>query len=145
MQRTEIQLNGTIVDGQHVQGEYQAAQDKVVLTASSPLCGGGDILPNFGRKFFSLIRVDGVGGGISLDQNDDGSVDCDEVNLGDEVVLNEFEVSFDEPDSANCLVPSEEGGDYPLVSFAHRDRSLDLSGADEQPDIPMTLSPIPGA
>ena len=51
VQRTEIQLNGTIVDGQHVQGEYQAAQDKVVLTASSPLCGGGDILPNFGRKF----------------------------------------------------------------------------------------------
>ena len=53
--------------------------------------------------------ADGVGGGISLDQNDDGSVDCDEVNLGDEVVLNEFEVSFDEPDSSNCLVPSAEG------------------------------------
>ena len=30
VQRTEIQLNGTIADGQHVQGEYQAAQDKVV-------------------------------------------------------------------------------------------------------------------
>ena len=71
------------------------------MTASSPLCGGGYITKLDGS--FSPHPVDGVGGGISLDQNDDGSVDCDEVNLGDEVVLNEFEVSFDEPDSANCL------------------------------------------
>jgi len=100
-QRAAIQYRGALVTPVHVRGESTTLMSQRVLGSSTFTCGARrDIATNnaFGR--FNMYRVDGEGGSLRLDLNNDGRVDCADALLAHE--LGAWRAR--EPNPANCGV-----------------------------------------
>jgi len=73
----------------------------VILSASTELCGSGELADSLAETRFDMVRIDGKYGAPNLDTDRDGEVDCAEVRAGHEGALSFYGVLRDEPDSEN--------------------------------------------
>ena len=84
-------------------GEGLAVEEQLVLGGSSEFCATGyDTRPNDVRSRFDRVRIDGQGGALNLDANDDGEITCDEVEPYVDAL---FELVL--ADEANCELGDE--------------------------------------
>ncbi len=102
VQRTRYRFSGTIDDGTLVSGLVDSTIDKVVLSASSGICGAENTLPpSPAGSSFVLIRVDGRAGGLDLDLDGSGAVSCAELRDTEDVLL-EGGAAHAIPDDSHC-------------------------------------------
>ncbi|MCA9544853.1 MAG: hypothetical protein KC613_10700 [Myxococcales bacterium] len=103
VQRTKYEMTGVVVDSSRIEGAVDSVIEQNVLDSTSPLCGGSNeyvVSPSPSR--FVMIRVDGKGGGLDLDLNDDGTVDCAEIAEGQQILMGGGMVQRVDPDNEVC-------------------------------------------
>jgi len=103
VQRTRYRLSGELVSGHRIEGTLWSEVDKNILSATLPFCAASNQLeprPDGSRAV--LQRVDGKNGGVNLDSNSDGEVDCAEILAGRERLVADGVVTQDRPDAVRC-------------------------------------------
>jgi hypothetical protein len=103
VQRTRLRLRGTVEGPGRVGGTFFSQVDKVVLDATNLLCGTDNTFvqsPSANR--FVMVRADGGPGGMRLDVDNDGRVDCDDVRAAEPVLKQTGVAERSEPDDAVC-------------------------------------------
>jgi hypothetical protein len=97
-QRAAIRYLGTFVRPNLIRGNSVTYYAQTVLGATQNLCVTPRVVtPNDTFSKFEMLRIDGAGGSVNLDDNGDGTVSCDEVNAN----LGEL-WTFREPDNTLC-------------------------------------------
>ena len=82
VQRRITHYYGDLTAADRIDGEALSVTEQLIIEASAPICKTAyQTRSNPKRSHFSRIRVDGLGGAVNLDINDDGTVDCTEVQM----------------------------------------------------------------
>ena len=78
-QRTVVRYFGTFTMPNQIDGTSTTVTDSNVLESSMPLCGiSPRITPNDQHSKFRMVRIDGAGESINLDEDGDGTITCAE-------------------------------------------------------------------
>ncbi|MCA9557922.1 MAG: hypothetical protein H6704_07810 [Myxococcales bacterium] len=103
VQRTRLRFRGTVVGPDRIEGEVQSAVDKVVLAASSGLCSSDtELPPSEGQSRFVLRRAVGAAGGLDLDLDGSGAIDCGEVRDAEQLLMQAGTFPRATPDDGLC-------------------------------------------
>ncbi len=79
-QRRVSHYQGEMVAPDEIQGQALSVTEQYIIDASAPICKTAyQTRSNPQRSHFNRIRVDGLGGALDFDQNQDGNIDCEEV------------------------------------------------------------------
>ena len=96
--RQVVRYFGTFVRPNQIDGSSITVTDSNVIGSSMPLCGVNPrITANDEHSRFRMVRIDGAGESIDLDDDGDGAVSCEEAEPWFERVLERRE-----QDAANC-------------------------------------------
>lgn len=97
-QRQLNRYSGAFVKPNLLEGSSTSVTDLEVYGGSQPTCAiSPDILSNDRLNLWRMARVDGQGGSLDADQDDDGVVTCDEI-----IAIEDVLVEPRDPDRANC-------------------------------------------
>ncbi len=103
VQRTRLRFRGTVLGPDRIEGEVESAVDKVVLAASSGLCSvDNDLPPSAGESRFVLRRAAGAAGGLNLDFDGSGTLDCAEVRDAEQLLMQAGTFPRATPDDQLC-------------------------------------------
>ena len=81
-QRRITHYYGDLTAADRIDGEALSVTEQFIIEASAPICKTAyQTRSNPNRSHFTRIRVDGRGGAINLDINNDDEVDCTEVQM----------------------------------------------------------------
>lgn len=81
-QRRITHYYGDLTAADRIDGEALSVTEQYIIDASAPICKTAyQTRSNPSRSHFSRLRVDGLGGAVNLDLNDDGIVNCNEVQM----------------------------------------------------------------
>ena len=101
-QRRVTHYHGVFTAPDTIEGEALSITEQYIIDASSPLCKTAyQTRSNPNRSVFKRLRIDGRGGAINLDLDDDGSVSCDELSIGRNELFIE-RLAIIELDHSNC-------------------------------------------
>ena len=103
VQRTRLRLRGTVAGPGRLEGTFFSQIDKVVLAATNLLCRTDNTFvqsPSANR--FVMVRADGGRGGMRLDVDNDGQVDCDDVRAAEPVLRQTGVAERSAPDDLVC-------------------------------------------
>ena len=79
-QRRITHYHGQMIAPDEITGEALSVTEQYIMEASAPICKTAyQTRSNPNRSHFSRIRIDGKGGAINLDQNQDGTIECTEL------------------------------------------------------------------
>ena len=79
-QYTLRQFGGEIKNSAEIKGTGISFGEKMILGATNSFCAPKNkVFPYRDDTYFKMIRVDGKNGGVDLDENHDGKVDCKEL------------------------------------------------------------------
>ncbi|RVU46858.1 hypothetical protein EA187_06915 [Lujinxingia sediminis] len=97
-QRQIVRYTGQLTAPNRIEGGSATTTRMEVYGASASLCAiAPDVEPNDAYSAFTMVRIDGLGGAINLDENADGTISCAEAApTFSEVLANR------EPDNENC-------------------------------------------
>lgn len=98
-QRSVVRYFGTFVAPNQIDGDSITVTDSHVIGSSEPLCGiDPRITSNDQHSRFRMVRVDGLGEAIDLDDDGDGTVSCAEAEPWFDRLIERREAS---PDNCN--------------------------------------------
>ena len=102
VQRGQTSYSGVLTAPNVIEGEALSVTEQLVIDASSPLCKTSyQTRSQPRRSFFKRVRIDGRGGSLNLDLDDDGDLSCEELLMGRDTLFEEhFEVQ--EVDDTSC-------------------------------------------
>lgn len=79
-QRRITKYQGELVEPDEIRGEALSVTEQYIMEASAPICKTAyQTRSNPNRSQFARIRIDGLGGAMNFDVNQDGKVDCTEL------------------------------------------------------------------
>ena len=88
-QRRITHYQGELVEPDEIRGEALSTTEQYIMEASAPICKTAyQTRSNPNRSQFARIRIDGQGGAMNFDENQDGKVDCTELLSQRERLLN---------------------------------------------------------
>lgn len=97
-QRQIIRYDGVFVTPNALEGTSINLTDIKVYGSTEPLCGiAPPVISNDAHSRFKMVRVDGAGGALDLDQDGDGKISCAEAAPAFDEVL-----TIRSADRANC-------------------------------------------
>ncbi|TXD36164.1 hypothetical protein FRC98_13660 [Lujinxingia vulgaris] len=97
-QRQIVRYTGRLTAPNLIEGSSATTTRMEVYGASASLCAiAPDVEPNDAFSTFKMVRIDGLGGAINLDDDGDGTISCAEAAPYFAEVL-----STREPDAENC-------------------------------------------
>ena len=103
VQRTRYRLSGELVSGHRIEGALWSEVDKNILSATLPFCAASSQLePRPDGSLVVVQRVDGKNGGVNLDADNNGAVDCAEILAGRDRLVSSGVISQDRPDPVRC-------------------------------------------
>lgn len=98
IQRQLIHYTGSFTAPNRIDGSSTNLTETLVIGGTSPICKTSPAVEsNDSFNQFVMVRVDGQGGAIDLDADNDGAITCDEIK-GASVTL----IPGREPANANC-------------------------------------------
>ena len=103
VQRTRQRLSGASVSPHRVEGTFWSQVEKRVLGATNRLCESENVQTIGPNPYpFTLIRVDGAAGALSLDLDEDGAVGCEEINAALPALIEDGTLTAIEPEGGAC-------------------------------------------
>jgi hypothetical protein len=102
VQRGQTSYSGVLTAPDVVEGEALSVTEQLIIEASSPLCKTSyQTRSQPDRSFFKRVRIDGRGGSLNFDLDDDGDVSCEELMMGRDALFDQY-FEAQEVDDESC-------------------------------------------